>query len=532
MMKKRMKKLIGISLTMVMAASLLGGCGSSGSTDDLKADNESGQAVSQTSGSSEEKTQEAPESTKKFDGVELKLFGDYAEGTATEAQLEAINAILSEKLGVTITEVEAAEDQTYELVLGGDEDIDLVFAANYLRYDDNAKNGLYAEITDEDLQTYAPDIWAYAEEKGNGILETTKNNGVRYAIGSKLPAGHPMWAYRGDIADKYGIGDINNVDDLEKYLFAIAENETEMIAMDVQGSAHYLVASLFYPVIGWTAPGAASYGSAVNVNFFSDDYQVILSPETDEYLELVTRMHEWYEKGVFSKSILSSTTALNDSFKAGRSGVARVSNPDEAQSLYDEFQTDDRKDWDVRFLANYPEVELLKGNHNSMMAISSYSDNVEACLAVYNEIFSNEELYRLFKYGIEGVHYKITDGAYEAVTDDTIGQIKVGISHPEYDFAGKTYTFTGAEELIPQMEAAAYDYPLTSMSVNYDAIYTQKVAVDEVFAQYTRANLLGVFDCTPEEVVAAEIAAYKAAGVDEYIAEIQRQVDEFVAGMQ
>ena len=70
------------------------------------------------------------------------------------------------------------------------------------------------------------------------------------------------------------------------------------------------------------------------------------------------------------------------------------------------------------------------------------------------------------------------------------------------------------------------------MSVNYDAIYTQKVAVDEVFAQYTRANLLGVFDCTPEEVVAAEIAAYKAAGVDEYIAEIQRQVDEFVAGMQ
>ena len=532
MMKNRMKKLVGLSMATAMAVSVLGGCGNEMGTSESTSGNVSAETSATTESAVTQPTESEVAGKQKFDGVELKLVSTYEEGTATEALLEAINEILSEELGVTIVEVENFSEETYELMLGGDEDIDLVVAANWLRFYENAADGLFAEITDEDLQTYAPDIWALGQEEGSDILDISKVDGVRYAIGVEQAVSYPLWAYRGDLADKYGIGEINNPDDLEKYLFAIAENEPEMIAMDVPASQQYLVSGLFYPQIGWTAPGAASYGGAINVNFKDADYQVVFAPETPEYLELVTRMHEWYEKGVFSKSILSSSAGMNDSFKAGRSGVARVSNLDGAQALYDEMQADDRKDWDVRFMAHYPYASLLKGSNNSMMAISSYSEDVEASLAVLNEIYSNKELYRLFKYGLEGVDYEIVDGVLSMAEAGGQGNLEVYISNTNHDIPTKEYTFPNAAALIETMTNAARPWLLNGVAINYDAVSVQKIGVDETQAQYTRANLLGVFEGTPEEAVATEIAAYKAIGVDEYIAEIQRQIDEFVAGLE
>ena len=482
MMKNRTKKILGMSLAMVMAASAFTGCGQKSpvvSTETSEVETNATVAATET----------VVEETKMFDGVELKALFNGVDGTSIAARMEAINEILSEELGVTITEYEFLTDATYELVLGADEELDLVFAANWLRYDKNATDGMYAEITDEDLQTYAPYIWANCQE--DTTLTAPKVNGERYAIGSLLQNAHPMWAYRGDLADKYGIGTIENADDLEKYLYALAENEPDMIPMDVKGDEYYLVASLFYPEQGWVVPGATSYGAAININFLNDEYKVELTAETPEYLAHVTRMNEWYEAGIFSKSILSSSTSMTDSFKSGRSGVARVSKPAKAQELWDELQADDRKDWDIRFFANYPDYELSKGCMNQMSAVSGYSDDVEATLAVINEIYSNEELFMLFYYGLEGVNYEMVDGVLTTIGDtETLGNIACGIVNYDFVKAGATYTFPNADALIAQMEDAKVEFVINNMTLSYDAVTQQKVAIDEVFAQSNMKSIL------------------------------------------
>lgn len=524
MMKNRTKKILGMSLAMVMTASAFTGCGQDSpavSTETNKVETDATVATTETTVADE----------KMFDGVELKALFNGVDGTSIAPRMEAINEILSEKLGVTISEYEFLTDATYELVVGADEELDFVFAANWLRYDKNAMDNMYAEITDEDLQKYAPYIWANCQE--DTTLTAPKIEGKRYAIGSLLANAHPLWAYRGDLADKYGIGTIENADDLEKYLYALAENEPEMIPMDVKGDEYYLVASLFYPEQGWVAPGSTSYGSAININFLDGEYKVELTAETPEYLEHVTRMNEWYKAGIFSKSILSSSTSMTESFKAGRSGVCRLSKPAKAQELWDELQADDRKDWNIRYFANYPTYELRKGCMNQMASISGYSDNVEATLAVINEIYSNEELFMLFYYGLEGINYEIVDGVLKTLGDpETLGNIACGVVNYDFVKSGDTYTFDNADALIEQMEAAGVEFVVNSMTLSYEAVTQQKVAIDEVFGQHTKANQVGAFEGTPEDAVAAEVAAYKAVAVDEYIAELQRQIDEFVGSVE
>lgn len=76
------------------------------------------------------------------------------------------------------------------------------------------------------------------------------------------------------------------------------------------------------------------------------------------------------------------------------------------------------------------------------------------------------------------------------------------------------------------MLAAEYDHPMVSIGLSYDNVAAEKAGCDEVQSQITVLHVMGIFDCTPEEAVAKELAAYKAAGVDALLAEIQRQIDE------
>ncbi|MBN2441153.1 MAG: carbohydrate ABC transporter substrate-binding protein, partial [Spirochaetales bacterium] len=108
------------------------------------------------------------------------------------------------------------------LVLASGEQVDLVHMAPWSIYDEQAKlGGFYA--LEELAPQYAPLTWAsYSEE----ILKQTKVNDHVYMMPFRYidPEGNGF-LYRLDLAKKYGLGKIKNIDDLEEYMKVVKEKE-------------------------------------------------------------------------------------------------------------------------------------------------------------------------------------------------------------------------------------------------------------------------------------------------------------------
>ena len=67
--------------------------------------------------------------------------------------IEKINGILKDKTGYTVR-FEYLNNDNYDLTLSSGDSYDLIFAADYLNYWQNAAKGAFAEITDDDLKEY------------------------------------------------------------------------------------------------------------------------------------------------------------------------------------------------------------------------------------------------------------------------------------------------------------------------------------------------------------------------------------------
>lgn len=529
MMNKRMKKVISLLAATAMLVSSFAGCGS----NNENASKESSSEVASTSAvasDSQAETSEAAEEKVDYD-VTLKWLTMGQDGPDRKQVLEEINAILDEEIGVTLEVEYCADADSHSLALATGKDLDIVISNGWLNYPTHVNNGAYMELTDEDLMTYAPDIWEAGQELD--ILDATKVEGKRYAIGRTYDMEMSAFVYRGDLADKYGIGTIETFEDFEAYLYAIAENEPDMLAWDIPGSNWWLVSALWFGAQGWVSLGSLSYGQPVYTSHFDENHEVFLATDRPEYLEFVTKMQEWYEAGIFPKSILSNSANTDESFKAGRSAVTRQGSLGGMQKLWDELQADERKDWDIRFWEFYHTNAYYKSSAHASVAVSAFSDNKEAALATLNEIYSNEELYDLFCYGLEGLNYNVDEeGRYINVTDESFGSWSAPLKNNDYVKETTVWTFPDYERLKTHYEETTENDLAISVNLNTEAISTIVTSVTEVTNQYRAVNSVGAFDGTPEEVVAAEKAAYEAAGIEEYIKTLQEQLDAWYASME
>lgn len=529
MRNKTMKKTISLMAVTAMLISSLAGCaGKQENQKESSQATESSQSV-QPSASQSDNSQAAEEKVD-YD-VTLKWLTMGKEGSDKAQVMEEINEILDEKLGVTL-EVEYCSDaDSHSLALATGKDLDIVISNGWLNYPTHVNNGAYLELTDEDLMTYAPDIWEAGKELD--ILDATKVEGKRYAIGRTYDMEMSAFVYRGDLADKYGIGTIENFEDFEKYLYAIAENEPDMLAWDLPGSNWWMISALWFGAQGWVSLGSLSYGQPVYTSHFDETHEVFLATDRPEYLEFVTKMQEWYKAGIFPKSILSNSANTDESFKAGRSAVTRQGSLGGMQKLWDELQADERKEWDIRFWEFYHTNAYYKSSAHTSVAISGFSDNKEAALATLNEIYSNEELYDLFVYGIEGLNYNVDEeGRYLKVADESFGNWTPPLKNNDFIKETTVWTFPDYERLKKHYEEITENDLAISVNLNTEDFNTIVTAVTEVTNQYRAVNSVGAFEGTPEKAIADEQAAYKAAGIDEYIKNLQEQLDAWYASME
>ena len=130
-MFKKLKRGICITLSAVLAASCLAGCG----------------IKKGASGSDE-----------------LLYYVIGMEKGDTPAIIEKINEILKEKTGYTVR-FEYLNKDNYDLTLSSGDSFDLITAPDHLNYWQNAAKGAFAEITDDDLKEYVPYYWEHSDKE-------------------------------------------------------------------------------------------------------------------------------------------------------------------------------------------------------------------------------------------------------------------------------------------------------------------------------------------------------------------------------
>lgn len=511
---QKVKKLIGLLLATCMAITMVAGCGSSDNATEssVAAVSSSVAAVSSTV---------AAETSKALDPVELKW---YVIGNGQPKDMDAVlvkvNEWLQPKINATLKLSVFTWGDDFEQKMGAKiqsgEDFDITFtsnwAANYLQ---NAPKGAFVDLTDM-MDTYAPKTKALL---GDSVIAGASINGRLFAIPTNKEMAH-NWGFlvNKDLADKYSIdlSTIKNFEDIEPALKVIKEKAPGVEPFQsITGESAYRVLD-FEKMVDDNVPGAI-YGDG-------RDTKVINDFDTAEAKALFTTLHKWSKAGYIRKDA-DSVTDFSAARKAGQvfSAIASLKPGKAAEET-------------VSSGINWTQIDVTPARATtremtgSMQAISKSSKNPERAL-MFLELFNTEpELCNMINYGIENTHYKKVN----ATTIETTQAGKDGYNPgTQWMFGNQfnTYLYTNEDPekwaKFKEYNSSAQISPIIGFTFNTETVKTQVAALTGVKKQYMPGLETGKAD--PAVALPKFTAKLKAAGLDAVLAEMQKQVDTFVA---
>jgi putative aldouronate transport system substrate-binding protein len=519
--KEMMKKIFAVLLVMVMTASLLTGCGK-------KTDN-STDATANTGAGDKATAETGSIDTSEEVNLVMYLYG--GEGVANKDILAALNEKLKASINATleIKYIDWGDINTkYPLLWASGEQFDMSYVASSaaVPYSTLAKQNALVDITDM-IDTYAPTLKTELSDRWNSV----KVNDRIFAVPNNYSE-YTAYGFvtRKDIMDKNNLQSISSISDMETYMDAALKdgmvplNGSSNLAMDLY--------RMFIATTGdWIdAPGIPS--SEMYLAASKDDAGNIIHPAfTDEFEAFAVKMHEWAEKGYWSKDVLSSSQDDKDNFYNGLSASYISHQPDWTGNYGNQLKK--LPGVDTEFYC-FPEAngKIIKSTGvGAATAISTSSKYPERCLMLIEKLMTDKECYDLFQYGIEGKQYELVDGKITQPANfnaETDGGGFAGWSFrtdalniPQSTEDPRRYT------LNDEWSKVAIDSPYIGFNFDSSEISTQLAAVANVDAELGLQILLGKTVQDPKEAVAEYRKELKAAGVDDIISAVKTQYSEF-----
>lgn len=531
-MGKRMKKLVSVALATAMVTGMLAGCGSSNSkgtsdTTSTPTDNQGSTAASSDGG---EKT--AVDTSEHVD-LTMYLIGDRTPDF--DEVYDKINEILEEKLNCSL-KVEflswGEHDAKYSLLFSSQEDFDLIFtASSWCHYEQTVALGGFAPMSEEFIQTYAPDIWKVVPEMA---WDQAKIDGQIYMVPNYANEfGQDVMAVRGDLMSKYGFDEITNWDELMSFYKACAADG--MYAS--QGGPWFQ----YFQTQGYTTTGGAPKGGELVLyntqNPDNLDFTYVV--EWDGFRDYCLQMKELADAGCWSSDVLNSSDERQTGLLTGRT-AGMIWNLGSCMTYAKQANTEN-PDWNVTIIdpiASQP--KKVNSYINNGVAINANSENKERAMMVLNEFYTNPDVYDLAMLGIEGKHWEaVGDDQYKVIDESGYGVSNncnwgwnnADIQRTEY-IENRTVlddTYDALKEAFNNniKEAHVYD------GFNFDStnVSTQFAAVEAALGNYYNPLINGLVDDVDKAIEEMK-AALESAGIQDVLDELNRQAAEYVAEKQ
>lgn len=467
--------------------------------------------------------------TSKFVTINLLVLGDPQTNGQLEKVKEKWNELLKEKMNASLELfwIDMDEDvwAKYNLALASGYPYDLIITSdNWLNLWQNVQRGAFMDIT-ELLPIYAPKTWAEIPPE-DWAVSKYKNQIVAIPEDNyTLWVNHGLW-YRADWARELGVTKpITNWDTMERYLQGIKDTKKDVWPID---TAPFLE-------LGWYNSHTAMIPNyELGFEWFGKSYEekyIVVNGRFDpSYLDFAKKMKQWADKGFWRPDILTYKGDSLAAFKAGKTAVYQHNLDNWRLESADVIRANPGAE--VGFFPFYADTDNLISQSVLCNAISvgANSKNPEKALMAYDLLRHDRELYMLFHFGIEGVHYEIQDGKMTEPKG----------YHPERDsfytnfWGGRMDAFTLPNvmdnPLYPKLSeyqaGIAKPYPYTGFILEDSITKNERAAIENAVSGSARAILYGQVN-DPEEAVWQLRAAYEKYGLQRIVEDFQTQLNVF-----
>lgn len=513
------RKILSMILAAAMAGTLLVGCGGS-----------SGEPASNTAVSEEKKESTAAENTAgettaDTDAAELefvKLTWYFRSDSYPEQDLvyEEANKIIKEAINAEVEFIPIAPsdyEQKMQTKYAAGEAGDINFTSSWTnKYLQNVSKGAFYPM-DELLEKYAPEVKAYfPEEQWNAVRVKGEIYGIPNA---QIFAKTGNLSVRKDLALKYSldITAIKQLADLEPFLEQVTKEEGAIFERyDKAGGFGQLTYTLGFDDI-----------SAFTWMKYDDKELKIVNPyATQEFKDYCLQAKDWADKGYTANDAMVKKD-MEAEIKANKIAAR-------SRGVY-------KPGVEIQEAASSwaPGVEIVaaplgesvlstSGITSTISAIPSTSKNPERAMMLLELVNTNAELFNLISYGIQGQHY-------EVVADNMIRQINTDKYKGTPWMMGNTFNGYILEGSPADLNEATLEmnnnaYPSEALGFSFDAepVKTQIAQVQTVYDEFFPA-----LNCGNVDDVEASLAEYQekleGAGINEIVAEAQKQIDEWAA---
>ena len=515
-MKKRTKKAISILLTASIAAGVLAGCGT-----------KKNEAGNQESGG------EMTFDTSKHEELTMYLIGERTPDF--DEVYGKINEILEEKLNCSLN-VEflswGEHDTKYSLLFSSQEDFDLIFtASSWCHYEQTVALGGFAPLSEEFIQTYAPDIWEVVPEVA---WDQAKIDGQIYMIPNyQNEFNQDVMAVRGDLLEKYGMTDITSWDELMEFYKACA---ADGIYASQDGPWYQYFQSQGYIKTG----GAPKGGELVLYHGQNpEDLEFTYVPEWEGFRDYCLQAKELADAGAWSSDVLNANEERQTGLLTGRTG-GMIWNLGSCRNFAKEANAA-HPEWNVTIVDPIAsQAKQVVPYINNGIGINASSEKKERAMMVINEFYTNPEVYDLAMLGIEGKHweavgddqYKVLDeSGYGVGSNCNWGWTNCEIQRTEY-IENRTELDDRHDGLLENFNAnikAEHIYD----GFNFDStnVSTQFAACEAAIGNYYAPLVNGLVDDV-DQAIKEMNAALESAGIQNVLDELERQATEYVKEKQ
>lgn len=526
MRSKKLTRLLAMLLCIVMALSLAA-C----DTTEQKPEETKGTVKDPVSTTASTPTEET------LEPVELTwIFGGPGKLEDSDRVWEEFNKKLAEYLPNTTVKFVSIPTADYaekwRLMSAGREECDIVWFMWSLNLQDEVAKGAYLPLTDL-IEQYGQDMKADLPE---WIFNATTVDGEIYAIpclqqmakpvGITIPAAH---VEKGWLNLEAAEAVFRKETPLTKEDFKIFEDYFEKVKQSGE-DVHYVsdqfmtaaVKRIGYP-LGYYETVVANakilrYGDEYKVFDYVTDY-----PESKAFWELA---HEWYEKGYLRPDALENPTEVKTEVLLRQASNLRGAEETESAAYGQPMKIFSLED-QAYITASVPPTDY---------AISSTSKNPERAMMLLNLMNSAKgaELMNLLTYGIEGEHYnKISETQIEWLGEEAPGSANNRYGYNHWMLGNSLVTYVTSDQeadynaYIDEVNKSAMMSRLSGFVLDREPIKVEIANYEAIYKEYVYLD----YGTTPnyKELLAERDAKMKAAGSDKIIAEVQRQIDEWVA---
>ncbi|WMJ22749.1 ABC transporter substrate-binding protein [Paludicola sp. MB14-C6] len=439
-----------------------------------------------------------------------------------DAVIAELNKMSKEAIQTTVDfRFATGDDQKLKTIMSTGGEFDIAFTcAWFANYVVAAQNNQLADLT-EKLPKVAPKLWEYIPEN---CWAGARVNGKIYAVPTyKDSAAAQYWTVhkeyvidgaKADAELKAAGKKLSTVTPLLEKVKKYHDESKKAYPHDLTAPMNYNWAGLNGLGNGWDDFGLSNIRMGINLT--AGNTKVISQYDDPDYVADLKTIKSWYDNGLVNKG--ASEVEKEFEFQVVGTGQGW----DGCEAIWGSG-----KDYTIQMVKKYGPIYTTGSIQGSMNGISPNSKKIDRALQYIEYMNTNKDYRNTLGYGIKGTNWKLNDqGQVENLTKDAwqpgmFAQASFFELYPLKPAPANMYTNLKA------VNDSAEASPLVGYVPVVKDLQTEIAAcqavIDKQYKYLQTGNIKDV-DATVNKLK----ADLKAAGMDKIIAEIQKQVDEFL----